>query len=443
VTDHPALSTLSWLLAGHFASPGEGSLASFNAAGVASLVVGATQGDVLYYDGSVWTVLPPGVAGEVLTTQGPGANPIWGPGGGGGGDHAALVNLGWLVSAHTAVSPGSLAAFDALGATQEIPGVVQGDLLYFNGSTWVVFSPGLPGELLSTQGPGLPPLWVAPTGATLQSAYNAGNTITTAAVTPIAFTLASGGFTVDGPDLASFGSVVEVASFSAYASGGLTLQARTDSSVSMTANDAAARTLTIAASNVGAGSGDLAVNVDDRTTFTSQLGDTSPGWRFVQAGAGGDTADLYVGTTSPNGVVNGLAGSLFLRDTGAGGEAWLNTSVGSGTVWSQLGVGSTGITAAQHQTLLQLIHFIDEGPASGFTTGATKTVTGGAFPTEILWRRADTTPLVRQTLAYTDVYPTTVLWQIYAADGITVLGSVTDTITYSGPFETGRVRAIT
>jgi hypothetical protein len=107
------------------------------------------------------------------------------------------------------------------------------------------------------------------------------------------------------------------------------------------------------------------------------------------------------------------------------------------------GLTGTGISEAQHKTLLQLIHFIDGGPAEGFTTGATRTTTGTTFPSQILWRRADATKLVEKNLTYTGAFPTTIEWKIYAADGTTVLATVTDTITYSGAFETGRTRAIT
>lgn len=101
-----------------------------------------------------------------------------------------------------------------------------------------------------------------------------------------------------------------------------------------------------------------------------------------------------------------------------------------------------GLTADQHRTLLQLIHFIDEGPADGFTTGATKIVTGTVFPTQNLWRRADSTKLVEQNITWTGVLPTTIQWKMYAADGSTVLATVTDAVAYSGVFETGRTRAI-
>jgi Putative Ig domain len=35
------------------------------------------QGDILYYNGTAWVALPPGTAGQVLTTEGAGANPQW------------------------------------------------------------------------------------------------------------------------------------------------------------------------------------------------------------------------------------------------------------------------------------------------------------------------------------------------------------------------------
>lgn len=102
----------------------------------------------------------------------------------------------------------------------------------------------------------------------------------------------------------------------------------------------------------------------------------------------------------------------------------------------------SGLSEAQHKALLQLIHFISEGPAEGFATGATRTVTGTVFPSQILWRRADATKLVEKNITYTGAFPTQIEWRMYAADGTTVLATVTDTITYSGAFETSRTRAI-
>jgi len=109
---------------------------------------------------------------------------------------------------------------------------------------------------------------------------------------------------------------------------------------------------------------------------------------------------------------------------------------------SSLLTGGSGITAAQHKTLLQLIHFIDEGPAEGFATGATKTITGTVFPSSILWKRADATKLVEQNISWAAAKPVIIQWKMYDVDGTTVLATVTDTISYSGAFETGRTRAI-
>lgn len=110
---------------------------------------------------------------------------------------------------------------------------------------------------------------------------------------------------------------------------------------------------------------------------------------------------------------------------------------------AETGLSGSGLTPTQHEQLLQLTHFIDNGPAEGFATGATRTTTGTAFPSQVLWRRADSTKLVEKNITYTGAFPTTIEWKVYAADGSTVLATVTDTITYSGAFETSRTRAIT
>ncbi len=36
-----------------------------------------SQGDILYYDGTKWNILPAGTSGYYLKTQGPNANPVW------------------------------------------------------------------------------------------------------------------------------------------------------------------------------------------------------------------------------------------------------------------------------------------------------------------------------------------------------------------------------
>lgn len=41
-----------------------------------------------------------------------------------------------------------------------IPGSTTGALLYYDGTNWTAFSPGVSGQVLQTQGVGLPPIWV-------------------------------------------------------------------------------------------------------------------------------------------------------------------------------------------------------------------------------------------------------------------------------------------
>jgi hypothetical protein len=153
------------------------------------------------------------------------------------------------------------------------------------------------------------------------------------------------------------------------------------------------------------------------------------------------TPDRSPGVSDEEGIILENAG----MDPAVVGEIRLNGTdfkAKDGVGIFNLRTGGSGLTEAQHKTLLQLIHFIDDGPADGFTTGATRTTTGTAFPSQILWRRADATKLVEKNLTYTGAFPTTIEWKIYAADGTTVLATVTDTISYSGAFETGRTRAI-
>lgn len=108
---------------------------------------------------------------------------------------------------------------------------------------------------------------VGASSTTLQDAYTGGATITTSGSTDIAFTLTSGGFTANGAQAVAFGNSTELSSFSAYSSAGMTLQARTSSSLILTASSASDQTLTVTSTNAGAGAANLAINVDDTATL--------------------------------------------------------------------------------------------------------------------------------------------------------------------------------
>ncbi len=109
--------------------------------------------------------------------------------------------------------------------------------------------------------------------------------------------------------------------------------------------------------------------------------------------------------------------------------------------------GGGGITPTEHETLRQLIHFIDEGPGDGFASGAIKVVlpTGNPFPAYTVWYLDNTMTLklVEKFITYNaNHFPVTIHWNMYDYDGITIVHTVIDTITYSGPFESTRVRSI-
>lgn len=111
------------------------------------------------------------------------------------------------------------------------------------------------------------------------------------------------------------------------------------------------------------------------------------------------------------------------------------------------GGGGGGLTPQEHQTLRQLIHFIDEGPGDGFASGAFKEVlpTGSPFPTSITWYLdiAKTKKLVEKFVTYNaQHFPINIHWNMYDTDGVTIIHTVIDTITYSSAFESTRTRAI-
>lgn len=111
--------------------------------------------------------------------------------------------------------------------------------------------------------------------------------------------------------------------------------------------------------------------------------------------------------------------------------------------WASVG-NADALTVAQHKTLRHLIHFISEGPAEGFASGAYRVVTGTVFPSNITWydqAGVGKKKIVSKDITYTGAFPTTIVWKVYDASE-TLLATVTDTLSYSGAFETSRTRTI-
>lgn len=100
----------------------------------------------------------------------------------------------------------------------------------------------------------------------------------------------------------------------------------------------------------------------------------------------------------------------------------------------------------EHDTLRQLIHFMDEGPGDGFDSGAYKEVVGQPFPTSITWYKSSTKAkkIVEKLITYYgNNLPHTLTWNMYDTNGTTILHTVVDTITYqNNAFESTRVRTI-
>ena len=203
-------------------------------------------------------------------------------------------------------------------------------------------------------------------GATLQSAYEAGNTITTSgAEGDVTFT-GTEDFVVSVSDVlvdttASISLDADAASNFTVAGGNLDLNTTTSGEVLIDGvggveinssggaidlgNDATTGAINIGTGaavrtiTVGNATGATAVDFDSGTggfSFDSTVPETSPILTLTTSGTSGDSADMFVGDSDPNGVITGQAGSLFLRDTGTGGELYVNTSTGSGTAWEQV-----------------------------------------------------------------------------------------------------------
>jgi len=95
----------------------------------------------------------------------------------------------------------------------------------------------------------------------------------------------------------------------------------------------------------GGGAGE--VGVVKATTDTA-----SEGFPIIQiennTGGAANVAEIFTGVNDPDASnYDAPAGSIFLRDTGATGEVWVNTSVGSGTDWSKL--DTSGVSSATRQ----------------------------------------------------------------------------------------------
>jgi hypothetical protein len=108
----------------------------------------------------------------------------------------------------------------------------------------------------------------------------------------------------------------------------------------------------------------------------------------------------------------------------------------------------TLLTKTEHTVLRQLTHLADGvgGPFENFISGAYREFNGSFLaPSSISWytNSLKQFKILEKTILYTTfLSPNVITWTVFDIDGITALSSVTDTIYYSGVFETHRVRTV-
>lgn len=176
------------------------------------------------------------------------------------------------------------------------------------------------------------------------------------------------------------------------------------------------------------------------------------------AGLGGDAADEqpWDAPIEPQEDAVEAAG-VYLQDASNRDESTLVARSGDDMTFkdvnnptektlTELLAGAGGLTESAHRTLRQLIHFIDDGPAEGFPSGAYKETLPSAsiFPTSVIWWESSSKlkKIVEKTITWTGVNASPIVWKMYDTDGSTVLATITDAISFSGVFETTRTRTI-
>lgn len=192
---------------------------------------------------------------------------------------------------------------------------------------------------------------------------------------------------------------------------------------------------------------DNSVEAGDRVYLTGTSGGSADGYYLVQEVLTNLTFSV---TTS---IADSTDGYIhFMHPVGAGQVGFDPTGLSNVTSHDVQGAirdlsqNAVGISESQHEALRQLIHFINEGPANGFASGAYKEILPAfnPFPTSIIWytNSSKTNKIIEKTITYnTNKTPDTITWKMYDPSNV-LLATVTDTIAYIGIFETSRTRTI-
>ena len=106
-------------------------------------------------------------------------------------------------------------------------------------------------------------------------------------------------------------------------------------------------------------------------------------------------------------------------------------------------VSSTAGQVGSHQSLLDVIHFLPEGPGDGWASGSYQVLAmNGPLLASDTWYTDSSQSKKIVATAYTYSGPLCVQAKLtlYATDGVTLVRTVTDVFSYAGPSRTGSTR---
>jgi len=161
-----------------------------------------------------------------------------------------------------------------------------------------------------------------------------------------------------------------------------------------------------------------------------------------------ETPDRFPGDSQETGLDLNDDGSGFASSAGQ-----VRYSNGRFSLYDNVGEydprSGGGISESQHKSLRQLIHFVEtNSPGDGFGAGpyvSEVLPVGDPFPTSETWYTdsGKTLKICKWEATYNaNKTFATEKWTVYKSDGTNPAADATDTISYSGVFETGRSRAV-
>jgi hypothetical protein len=117
--------------------------------------IGATQGQIIYRSATGWTALAPGTSGYFLATGGASANPSWQP-----SAISSVPNL--RIVSNISGSPTQPTGNTLSNILDAIISAVRGTIIYRTNSGWTGLAPGVSGQYLTTRGATNDPFWSTP-----------------------------------------------------------------------------------------------------------------------------------------------------------------------------------------------------------------------------------------------------------------------------------------